>query len=83
MNTANKSYKPAKISKVVVIGTSAGGLSALIKLIGLLQKDFPVPIMVVRHISSDATGNVTLDGLNKLKKRCGLRFGCLRNVKTY
>ncbi|HSF52297.1 MAG TPA: chemotaxis protein CheB [Algoriphagus sp.] len=54
-------------SKVVVIGTSAGGLGALKKLISQLQKDFPIPILVVRHISPDATGNVVLDELNELK----------------
>lgn len=55
-----------KISKVVVIGTSAGGLIALKKLISQLQKDFPLPILVVQHISADATGNVLLNALNDL-----------------
>lgn len=57
---------PEKFSQVVVIGTSAGGLSALKKLICQLPKDFPLPVLVVRHISPDATGNVLLDQLNKL-----------------
>ena len=61
-----KKEKPDKISRVVVIGTSAGGLSALKKLISQLYKDFPLPILVVRHISVDATGNVLLDELNML-----------------
>ncbi len=66
MKKASKPHKPDKISKVVVIGTSAGGLSALKKLIGQLHNDFPLPVLVVRHISPDATGNVLLNELNKL-----------------
>lgn len=55
-----------KISKVVVIGASAGGLGALKKLIVQLPDTFPLPILIVRHISPDATGNVLLNELNKL-----------------
>lgn len=66
MKKASKTHKSDKISKVVVIGTSAGGLSALKKLIGQLPDDFPLPVLVVRHISADATGNVLLNELNKL-----------------
>ena len=66
MKKSSKTDKPEKISQVVVIGTSAGGLSALKKLISQLPKDFPLPVLVVRHISPDATGNVLLDELNKL-----------------
>jgi two-component system chemotaxis response regulator CheB len=51
--------------QVIVVGTSAGGLAALTKLVRQLQPDFPIPILVVQHISSDATGNVLLDALNK------------------
>lgn len=53
------------IDQVVVIGTSAGGLNALTQLISQLQANFPAPILVVQHISSDATGNVLLESLNK------------------
>lgn len=66
MKKESKTNKPGKISKVVVIGTSAGGLKALKELISQLPKNFPVPVLVVRHISPDATGNVLLDELNKL-----------------
>ncbi|MBZ9728765.1 chemotaxis protein CheB [Salegentibacter sp. JZCK2] len=65
MKKTNKPHKPEEFSKVVVIGTSAGGLNALKKLISQLRKGFPLPILVVRHISADATGNVVLDELNK------------------
>ncbi len=50
---------------IVVIGTSAGGLKALVGLIKQLPSDFPAPLLVVQHISADATGNVLLDALNK------------------
>lgn len=66
MKKASKINHPDKISKVVVVGASAGGLSALKKLISQLNNDFPLPVLVVRHISADATGNVLLDELNKL-----------------
>lgn len=63
---SKETKKPEKNSRVVVIGTSAGGLSALKKLIRQLPKDFPVPVLVVQHISPDATGNVLLNELNEL-----------------
>jgi len=61
----NKTHKQAKSDQVIVIGTSAGGMRALQKLIAQIHKEFPVPILVVQHISPDATGNVLLDALNK------------------
>lgn len=57
--------KTQSASHIIVIGTSAGGLSAVKKLIYQLQEDFPVPILVVQHISPDASGNVLLDALNQ------------------
>ena len=47
------------------MGTSAGGLNALIALIEQLPESFPAPVLVVQHISADATGDVLLDALNK------------------
>jgi len=60
--------KQNNVSQVVVIGTSSGGLNALIKLISQFQQDFPAPILIVQHISADASGNVLLDALNKNSK---------------
>jgi two-component system chemotaxis response regulator CheB len=60
--------KQSKTEKVVVIGTSAGGLNALTLLINQLQESFPAPILVVQHISADATGDVLLDALSKQSK---------------
>jgi len=62
----NKETK--KVKQVVVIGTSAGGLQALTHLLSQLREDFPAPILVVQHISSDATGNVLLDCLKNATK---------------
>jgi len=61
----NKTKKQTKISQVVVIGTSAGGMHALKKLVAQIDKEFQLPILVVQHISPDATGNVLLESLNK------------------
>ena len=86
MKKPGKKEKPDKISRVVVIGTSAGGLNALKKLIGQLPGDFPLPILVVRHISPDATGNVVLDELNKLgtvKCQHGKSGGILKPGNLY
>ncbi|MCL6260933.1 chemotaxis protein CheB [Aquiflexum sp. TKW24L] len=66
MEKSSKSVKNDKISRVLVIGTSAGGLHALKKLVSQLPIDFPLPVLVVRHISPDATGNVLIEELNKL-----------------
>jgi two-component system chemotaxis response regulator CheB len=35
---------------VIVIGSSAGGLRALLKLLAYLPKSFPVPIVIVQHL---------------------------------
>lgn len=54
-----------KTGQIVVIGASAGGLNALTTLIQQLPEDFPAPVLVVMHISPDATGDVLLNVLNK------------------
>lgn len=53
------------ISRVVVIGTSAGGLTALVKLIGQLDKKFDAPVLIVQHLSREMTGKVLLSALSK------------------
>lgn len=63
-----RTKKQEKVSKVVVIGTSAGGLDALKKLFSQLQENFPLPILIVQHISPDASGNVLLNQLNNISK---------------
>ena len=56
------------ITKVIVVGTSAGGLNALKRLINQLPEDFPVPVLVVQHVASYSNGQVLLDSLNKLNR---------------
>lgn len=43
-----------KTYEAVVIGVSAGGLAALEKVLPKLDKDFPMPVIVVQHISPDS-----------------------------
>jgi two-component system chemotaxis response regulator CheB len=54
-----------KIDQIVVVGTSAGGLNALTRLITQLPEDFPAPVLIVMHISADASGDVLLNALNQ------------------
>ena len=44
---------PARTSicDIVVVGGSAGGIQALISLLNTLPADFPLPILVVQHLS--------------------------------
>lgn len=66
MNATKHIKNKQSATRVIVIGTSAGGLNALTKLISQLQSDFPVPLLVVQHISADATGDVLLNALNEV-----------------
>jgi two-component system chemotaxis response regulator CheB len=59
----------ARAFQAVAIGVSTGGVQALQKLLGQLPATFPLPILIVQHISADADG-----GLAKLlDERCALR----------
>jgi two-component system chemotaxis response regulator CheB len=42
----------------VAIGVSSGGVQALKLLLGELPRDFPLPILIVQHISPDAGGGM-------------------------
>lgn len=42
--------------KAVVIGTSAGGMEALGLILAKLPSHFPVPILIVQHLSPDSDG---------------------------
>jgi two-component system chemotaxis response regulator CheB len=64
-----------KTGRIVVAGASAGGLNALIALIQQLPGDFRAPVLIVQHISADASGNVLLNALNKHGK-----LNCLHAV---
>lgn len=57
------------MARAVAIGVSTGGVQALKTLLGQLPADFPLPILIVQHISPDAGDGMAklLDGL------CGIR----------
>ena len=64
--TANKSTD--QFDRIMVIGTSAGGLQALSRFIVQIPENFPFPILIVQHVSAEATGRVLLELLNKQGK---------------
>ncbi len=47
------------VARIVVVGTSAGGLRALEEVIGGLPRSFPVPIVCVQHRSRQSTDALT------------------------
>lgn len=55
--------------QAVAIGVSSGGVQALKLLLGQLPRDYPLPILVVQHISPEAGNGMArlLDGI------CGIR----------
>lgn len=66
MEKAGKKEKHHAFSKIVVIGASSRGLEALKTLLSQLRQDFPIPLLVVNHISADTTGNLLLKELNDM-----------------
>ncbi len=50
---------------IVVVGTSAGGMEALGRLVRQLPADFPAAIFVVQHMAADTTGDVLVETLGK------------------
>ena len=50
---ANNSYK------LVLIGVSTGGPGTILKLLGDLKKNFPLPILITQHIDSSFEKNLT------------------------
>jgi two-component system chemotaxis response regulator CheB len=60
-----------KTGQLIVVGASAGGLNALINLVEQLPENFQAPVLIVQHISADASGDVLLNALNRQGKlRC-------------
>lgn len=55
--------------RAVVAGVSSGGVEALKLMLGGLPKDFPLPVMVVAHISPEADNGLAL----LLDDLCGIR----------
>jgi two-component system, chemotaxis family, protein-glutamate methylesterase/glutaminase len=54
-----------QINRVIVIGTSAGGLSALSELVMQFPKDLKAAVFVVLHLSRKAVGEVLVHHLQK------------------
>ena len=73
----NTTLKPFnyKTGRLIVVGASAGGLQAITALIEQLPENFPAPLLIVQHISADASGDVLLNTLNKHGK-----LNCLHAV---
>lgn len=49
---------------LVVVGTSAGGLDALSKLVAQLPADFPGTLFIVQHLPADTNGSALLRALS-------------------
>ena len=56
---------------IVVIGASAGGVSALLELVKTLPADFPAPIFIVQHVAADSPSILPqlLNSVSALKAR--------------
>ena len=48
---------------LIVIGTSAGGMPALVRLIGQLPGSLPAAVLVVQHLAPDSSGEHLVDRL--------------------
>jgi len=51
-------------SRVVVVGSSAGGMEALTRLVAQLPANFPAPVFIVNHMGASTTGKPLIDVLN-------------------
>lgn len=51
-------YNPLMPPSILAIGASAGGPRALEKLLRALPKDFPLPILLVQHLSAEFVGGL-------------------------
>ncbi len=52
-------------NKIIVIGTSAGGMQALCKLVDQLPADLPASIFVVQHLSVDSSVSFLINRLSQ------------------
>lgn len=60
--------KQNRHSRIIVIGSSAGGMTALKALVAQLPQDFPAAIFIVNHMSAAANGEALVNVLNKSGK---------------
>lgn len=59
--------KASGVYDAIVMGTSAGGLDALARILPVLPSDFPVPVLVVQHISA-SSDSYLIEYLNKMTR---------------
>ncbi len=52
-------------SRLIVIGASAGGMSALKELVSQFPSDFPAPVFIVNHMGAHTTGEALVKVLNE------------------
>lgn len=53
------------MTRVVVVGASAGGAEALTGLVAQLSADFPAPVFIVNHMAAETTGKALVGALNQ------------------
>jgi two-component system, chemotaxis family, protein-glutamate methylesterase/glutaminase len=58
-------HAPDPGRNIIVIGTSAGGLAALDRLLCQLRPDVPAAIFIVQHMAADSNGDALLHRLRK------------------
>ena len=71
--------------EAIVIGTSAGGLKALVSVLADLPEDFPIPILVVQHLPT-TRDSFLVDYLNEniaLKVQEAESHECIVNSVVY
>ncbi|MBO6850031.1 MAG: chemotaxis protein CheB [Marinobacter sp.] len=52
-------------SRIIVVGASAGGMSALKTLMAQLPANFPAPVFIVNHMGADTTGEALVRALTE------------------
>jgi two-component system chemotaxis response regulator CheB len=60
-----KSARTTKPKRIVVVGTSAGGMSALQQLFAQLPRTFPAPVFVVKHLPADGDSSILVDAIRE------------------
>lgn len=74
-----KSYFMSQ-DRLVVIGTSAGGLEALNKLVEQLPEDFPAPVFIVLHMAPNSSAEFVA---NRLQNHSKLTCKVAQNRELY
>lgn len=64
MSSAGPEKSRTRAPAIVVVGTSAGGLDALARLVKQLPPGFPAAVFIVQHMSADSRGELLVRTLN-------------------